>query len=273
VLTVALLASLAGLSYRSLARDRADEKFQAALHDAAGQAERVLVLAEQPEGIPATGALTLLRNDPKTQGPRLFKQHCASCHDCTDAEGEGIKAEKSSAPNLYRYAHREWIAGLLDPKQIKTEKYFGNTKFKGGRMAGFVTDTFTDLEADEEESVRKVAVAVSSESQLESQQEADGQHAKWVAEGRKLVVGDWGCTDCHKFRDKGQLGSAPELTGWGSREWLTGIIANPADKRFYGARNDRMPAYAEFPDDTARNTLSDKEIRMVVDWLRGEWRE
>jgi hypothetical protein len=33
-----------------------------------------------PLMIPKQGAVYLLRNDPKTRGPRLFKQHCASCH-------------------------------------------------------------------------------------------------------------------------------------------------------------------------------------------------
>ena len=55
--------------------------------------------------------------------------------------------------------------------------------------------------------------------------------------------------------------------------WLVGIISNPAHQRFYGSENDRMPAYAEFPDEPAKNTLSAHDIGLLVDWLRGEWYE
>ena len=44
-----------------------------------------------PLMIPKQGAVYLLRNDPKTRGPRLFKQHCASCHSYynpADPEGK-----------------------------------------------------------------------------------------------------------------------------------------------------------------------------------------
>ena len=75
-----------------------------------------------------------------------------------------------------------------------------------------------------------------------------------------------------RLGEKGRLGSAPDLTGYGSREWLVGIISNPAHKRFYGAKNDRMPLYAEFPDQPAKNMLSKESIEILADWLRGEWR-
>ena len=69
----------------------------------------------------------------------------------------------------------------------------------------------------------------------------------------------------------GGLGDAPDLTGYGSRQWLVGIIRDPADKRFYGDANDRMPAYAETPEDPARNRLTDREVGLLADWLRGDW--
>ena len=89
VFTVALLIALVALSYISLAKDRADEKHQQAIAIENQQAERVRELARH-EGIPPTGALTLLRNDPKTQGPRLFTQQCASCHSHAIGGAEDI---------------------------------------------------------------------------------------------------------------------------------------------------------------------------------------
>ena len=63
----------------------------------------------------------------------------------------------------------------------------------------------------------------------------------------------------------------PDLTGYGSRDWLIGIIGNPAHKRFYGKENDRMPAYAESATDAKKNVLSQQDLELLVDWMRGEW--
>jgi mono/diheme cytochrome c family protein len=73
------------------------------------------------------------------------------------------------------------------------------------------------------------------------------------------------CTECHQFRKPDEDATAPDLTGYGSRGWLVSFISNPAHTRFYGRRNDRMPAFGE------GQRLSAKEIGLLTDWLRGEW--
>lgn len=272
-----LLMGLAILSFISYGRDANDEKYQKALAADRDDAFRAQELARSPQGIPVSGALTLLRNDPKTQGPKLFQQHCASCHDYVnpvDPEDiANIRAEKSSAPNLYGYASRKWIAGLLDPQQIRGPQYFGNTKLKNGEMPGFVKETLSGLDAKEKQELQKVAMAISAEAKLTAQQQQDADDAKDIEQGKKLVIDDFNCVNCHRFQKKGQLGDAPDLTGYGSRPWIVGIISSPADKRFYGKRNDRMPAYAESATDPAKNILSLRDIELVTDWLRGEWYE
>lgn len=276
--TVAVLVGLIGLTYYSLAKDRADPEHQKAIAIEENQARRVCELARR-EGIPPTGALTLLRNDPKTQGPRLFTQNCASCHDhATGDPIADIKAERSStpdptgAPNMAGFASRQWLKGLLDPKQINGPDYFGNTKLRGGKMAGFVKDVIGDLDADQKKDLAKAIAALSAEASLPSQRELDAKDAKTIEEGRTIMVDDFGCTDCHKFRDQGALGDAPELTGYGSPQWIADITGDPAQKRFYGKGNDRMPAYAASTD-TSQNTLNPRQIEMLTDWLRGEWYE
>ena len=72
---------------------------------------------------------------------------------------------------------------------------------------------------------------------------------------------------------QGTGAKGPDLTGYGSRDWLIGIIGNPAHKRFYGKENDRMPAYAESATDAKKNVLSRQELELLADWLRGEWYE
>jgi ubiquinol-cytochrome c reductase cytochrome b subunit len=244
------------------------EAYLGAVRDAEHSAERATELARAPAGIPQAGAASLLRTDPKTQGPRLFTQYCANCHDHVDANGQGIAAEKKSAPNLYGFASREWLAGLLDPQRIDGPEYFGLTKHRTGDMAGFVKDSLPDHNKDD---VRKAIMALSAEAGLPSQKEADERDAHEIAVGRKLIE-ELTCTDCHKFRNVGDLGTAPDLTGYGSRAWLTAFIANPAHERFYGKGNDRMPAFAASKN-KAQNQLSPQNLSLIVRWLRGDWHE
>ena len=61
--------------------------------------------------------------------------------------------------------------------------------------------------------------------------------------------------------------AGPELSSYGSREWMIAFVSNPKHDRFYRGRNDRMPAFGE------EKMLTDQEIGLVVDWLRGEWYE
>jgi len=269
--TLLLLSGTVFLTYHSYAKDAADPELQKAIADEQQQAERTIELA-RAKGIPATGALTLLRNDAKTQGPKLFKQQCASCHNAVDQNGMGIKAEKSSAPNLHGFATREWIAGLLDPKKIVGPDYYGNTKLRTGAMPNFVKENLSSLDETERENLRKVVIAISAEAQLPSQREIDARDAQIIEESRKLLVDDFSCTDCHRFRDKGTPGMAPELNGYGSTDWAMGMISNPKSKRFFGAKNDRMLSYAE-TNDPAKNILSQQAIGFLSDWLRGQWFE
>jgi len=264
--TAVLLVALVALSFRVVEHDRANATHQAALTAGREDAHRVILLAQSPKGIPVSGAVTLLRTDAKTQGPKLFVQHCASCHDFLDDKGTGIKSEKSSAPNLHSFASKEWIAGFLDPKQIAGPKYFGNTAFKDGDMAGFVKDSLKELK-DEigKEEFEKMVAALAAEATLDP--------AKEISEETGLLFEDFTCIDCHKFHKLGKLGQAPDLTGYGSREWLIGIISDPAHRRFYGDNNDRMPSYLKSADEPEKNILSAVEVEILADWLRGVWYE
>lgn len=272
VVSLALVGGTAWLSYASFLHDRNDPKHQEALAVAHAKAERAKILAQSPTGIPPLGAVSLLRSDPKTQGPKLFTTHCAGCHNYLDAQGKGIASSTPSAPNLYGFPGRTWIAGVLDLERIKSDAYFGKTAFKNGDMVGFVKETLVDLGDDEKAEVESLVMALSAEAGLKSQKAADAADANRITEGREFITDIYGCADCHKFHDKGQLGTAPNLTGYGSRAWLIGIIANPAHKEFYGENNDRMPAYCENPG-VPGNILKISEVEILADWLRGEWYE
>lgn len=260
--------------WASYERYRKSQDYLKAVEEAEQESARVIVLASSPERIPVTGAITLLRNDPKTQGPKLFAAHCASCHthEAPDATGKHAdeSGEKPTAPNLYGFASREWLTGFLSPKHIAGPQYFGHTSHAEGTMVGFVNDTLAEWPAEE---TQAVVDALSAEAQLKSQAALDAKDAGRIETGRKLIADAERCASCHKFRDSGELGSAPDLTGYGSRAWLIGMISDPKHERFYRDDNDRMPSFAALPDDSPQNMLSSKQIGMLTDWLRGEWYE
>jgi ubiquinol-cytochrome c reductase cytochrome b subunit len=260
------------------------QHYLAAVASAKTEAERAVELAGSPKGIPPTGALAMLQSDPKTQGPKLFRQHCAACHshaaENTSAdESKMIVAAKPSASNLWDFGTRDWVRGILDPKQVGGPHYFGNTALKDGDMVGWVHDNIAkqlnDLKGDELTKFRQKIVDVTLVLATEAGQPVGmvADFDKHVAAGREAIVKDFSCIDCHKFHDQGELGDAPDLTGYASRDWLTAFISNPADKRFYGDKNDRMPAFAAHPNDAAANRLSPPELSLIVSWLRGEWYE
>jgi ubiquinol-cytochrome c reductase cytochrome b subunit len=273
-LIIALFLGAGVLTAAALVEDLRKPDYKTAVAQAGRDADRARQLAT--DGIPPSGAITLLRSDPYTQGPRIFAQHCASCHRYDGHDGLGTKPDTAnasnpspqSAPDLKGFATREWIAGLMDAKQIDTPKYFGGTKFKGGGMSEFVRDEVAKADADGKAEIDKIIKALSAEAKLKSQagKDQDPADAAAIAEGRKLISqsDDFECTQCHKFDGAGKT-KGPDLTGYGSREWMIEFVKNPSHKRFYGERNDRMPLFGE------KQLLTDQQIGMVVDWLRGDW--
>jgi ubiquinol-cytochrome c reductase cytochrome b subunit len=271
----------ATLTVAPLARDRQDEDFRRLRVEVRQRAERARKLADH-QGVPPEGAAELLRSDPKTQGPILFQRHCASCHSHTDENGHGIAAQEPSAPNLYGFGSHEWIAALLSPAQIAGPHYFGTSTKATGEMVSTIADLFdqahsSQLPAARDKLVRQldqVAWALADEAGLPGLAQHDNAVRAAVAEGRKLLERGMSCTDCHRFHDKGDLGAAPDLTGYASRDWLIGIISNPQHERFYpGQLNDRMPAFIKHPARPEANVLSPQEVRLIVDWLRRDWYE
>lgn len=268
-LLVSLLAGAGILTYLAIHEDRNEPKFAAAVQEAERNAHRVKELARSPSGIPPAGAVTLLRNDPLTQGPKLFAANCASCHRFNGHDGTGVvPAEPPVAADLNGFASREWLAGLLDPALISTPRYFGATRFKDGKMVRFVHRDVAGYSAEEKEQLRKVILAVSAEAQLRGQAAADARDANLIQEGRNLLLNaDVRCTECHQFQKPDEDATAPDLTGYGSRQWLTEFVSDPTHPRFYGRRNDNMPAFGK------DQRLDAHTIGLIVDWLRGEWYE
>ena len=248
---------------------RKSEAFLVAVKQAKADAERAVDLAGRPEKIPPAGALSLVRSDPLSQGPLLFAQHCASCHahiDPAKPEAAAIFAQASAA-NLFEFGGLVWARGLLDPEQVAGPAYFGNTAHSDGDMVSFVTDELSDPDLWKPDEVEAVIVALAAEAELPT----GGASADLVAKGRGLMADTDRCGSCHAYADnETELGYAPDLNGWGSREWLVGIITDPTHQRFYPEDNDRMPSFG-VGSNGGPPTLTEDQIGLIADWLRGSW--
>lgn len=233
-----------------------------------------LARSEGPRGV--IGQPPAPPPSPGEEARRLFVAYCAACHSWTDPGGAGIAARQPSAPNLYGFGSRSWLAGLLDPQRIASDAYFGQTRHAAGEMVSFVKDNLAELDDEGKEQLAAVVAALSAEAALPAQREADQQAQEngLLARGRKLIVegiGGASCTDCHRFHGDGERGSAPDLTGWGSLSWLMAIISDPTHEAFYRETNDRMPAFGQSgPGPTRQALLTPEQIERVARWLRGE---
>lgn len=264
---------IGALTVQAMVEDRGDETYVAAVEQAEMNATRARDLAHAPDGVGADGALALVRQDPMIQGPLLFNKKCVSCHTFVDENGHGLTSDDPpKGANLHGFATREWIAGLLSPEHIGTAAYFGATPYKEGDMVGWVNDTVAGTNDEEKANLAKVVAALSAEAHLPSQEEIDARDAALIEEGRTLLKETVGCTDCHRFHDAGELGSAPDLTGYGSYEWLSEFISDPTQERFYReAVEGGMPGFATNRDNPLANSLIPQNLDLLVRWLRGEW--
>ena len=260
-----ILSGAALLTWQAIQEDRHKPEYLAAVEQAAREAHRVKELAHG-KGIPASGAASLLHDDALTQGPKIFAKNCASCHRFDGHDGLGkVPKDPPAGADLKGFGSRAWLAGLLDPEKISSPHYFGGTKAADGKMARFVKKDVAKYSAEQIAQLEKVIAALSAEARLRSQREAEQEYPALLAQGRALLTGAIACTDCHAFHKPDPDATAPDLTGWASREWLTGFIANPAHEKFYGKQNDRMPKFLE------EKILDAQAIGLVADWLRGEW--
>ena len=292
-------------------------------------ADRVTALAKA-RGIETT-ALSLLKDDPKTQGARLFAQHCASCHRYDGHDGLGVELpkagtlaelqsrttmlsrfasadavhpewlarksatnewqtvqsvldektegvfdviagiqlqEKQSAPDLKDFATQQWIRDLLDPDKYISARYFGGTTHRDGAMyKKFLNRKVRKYAADEREMLDAIAVALSAEAKLPSQVATDQTSVALIKQGIAYLEDDIGCIDCHAFGEPDPDADGPDLTDYGSRQWIIDFVKNPGHEKFYPENNDRMPAFG------VKKILTDNEIGLIADWLRGDYYE
>ncbi|MEX0726903.1 MAG: cytochrome b N-terminal domain-containing protein [Planctomycetaceae bacterium] len=287
-----VMAGAGALTVIAMVEDKNDPDFTHHLVMAERDAHRVQVLASGPTKIPIEGAVSLLRNDPLTQGPRTFSKACASCHRYNEHNGLGFPVmdfqdEKlfpavETAADLGTFGSREWMIAVLTDyqnhfaplKNLKNENGEPvGERFLNGDMASFSSDNREALLAPENKgSLAALVEFVVAQSGREFTPPID---ADLVKAGRAIfetgtlkegVIAD--CKSCHSLHARGEEtalsedGYGPNLTGYASAEWLKSFISNPGAEEHYGD-NNLMPAYAE--------KLTEKELDLLVRWMVGDY--
>jgi ubiquinol-cytochrome c reductase cytochrome b subunit len=227
-LAVALL--LGGLAWQ---KDAVDEDYQAAMTRAKVDAELARSLAR--DGVPPGGAAEQLRLHPPRRGAALFAVHCQGCH-ALDGKGGG------EAPDLTGYLTPAWLQGVI--RTPRDPRYFGATKL----------DDMPPLEREHWSKLPALAAFVRAQDpamrpRLDPKLVEQGDAAYFELE----------CHGCHPVKP-GEVGSAPNLAGYGTAEWLREFLKAPAADRFYGELND-MPHY--------EGELAPDELDALVVFLRG----
>ncbi|MDO4557690.1 MAG: cytochrome b N-terminal domain-containing protein, partial [Planctomycetia bacterium] len=229
--TAILIVGVTYLTFQLWAKDAVNVEFQTSLAEENAAAERIVVLAGK-NGIPKEGALQMLWNDPETMGPRLFRQHCVSCHDFAAQDGTngrggpGMTSDKPTAPNLYGFASEEWLTDFHDPELLNTPRFFGNTRYgkhtmpdgtsECGSMIQFLEGTLPQLfrpndpdsddfnEYDEERTEEEAAQNVADFERLMElfAQERFAVPGSPIPEKTVELMAKFTCTSaCHGFYD------------------------------------------------------------------------
>lgn len=294
VFTWALSIGIGVLTLMAFYEDGTAEDHQSAILEAHRDGERIEELAGGPNKIPVTGAVTLLREDPFTQGPRLFAKHCYSCHRYNGHDGRGRLVYEAgvdgggrqkalpTAVDLGNFASRDWMRAIVTDYSnhfapLKNAGWFKNAKEGDevlnpdeSEMADWSGDAET-LGSDANKPNVKAIVEFLVQQAAHHGTSVDPALAK---KGRNVAVeGAWegdlkgtSCADCHETIGEAGFVSIPEsddpsypnLSGYGSVAWLKNFISNPGAAQHYAGKN-QMPAYA--------NRMTSQELDLLVRWL------
>ncbi|MCP4195093.1 MAG: c-type cytochrome [Planctomycetaceae bacterium] len=284
-----LMVLIIGLTGLSLYEDSVDTQHQAALAEASRDGHRAVELAGGSEMIPIEGAGALLREDPFTQGPRLFSKYCASCHRYDGHNGRGrlvmdLDSETGSeaaslptAPDLANFADREWWRRVLtDYRQLMSPLQHAGYDVETSTEEGMISWFEENAEALKNEANRADVDAMVEYLVSQSQRPGLNLNQELVQRGEEilssgtLTEGEFTtCDNCHaelggEFVVGTDNGGIPELNGYGSTAWLKAFIENAGSEQFYGEKN-QMPVFAE--------KLSPKNLDLIVRWMTGDYAE
>jgi ubiquinol-cytochrome c reductase cytochrome b subunit len=301
-----LSAGVIGLTALAMYQDAHDTAHQAALAEAHRDAARAVELASGPDRIPVEGAVSLLRNDPFTQGPRLFAQHCASCHRWNGHDGRGSLVTDAltdgqttptltppTAADLGNFGSRDWMTAIVTDypnhfRWLKNAGWYADAKQKtaAGESVEFLdpdNSEMSDWTAGNGESLKAPENADNIRALVEfltAETARAGITADpaLVERGRKLAIdGDWAgslngnsCVACHDTIGQ-PFPSAPDDSTAGAYPTLAGYASAAWLKDFI-----RHPDAARHYGGKNRmpayapEQLSDTDLDLLVRWMTGD---
>jgi ubiquinol-cytochrome c reductase cytochrome b subunit len=212
-----LAATLLGL--QSQRQDRHNPAFVSHEQESQALAQRARALAL--EGVPAAGGTAVFLNDPLEQGRLLFVEHCTQCHRL---DRLGPVESEQKGPNQTGLWSRRWIEDFL--RAPDSPRFYGRTKLASGMKA-------VDLPAPQLADLVEYVYSLSG---------ARDVTADRVARGAGQFE-EQNCDLCHE-RDGKTSGQGPSLYGYGSAQWLKGLLEQPGSAMYFGEKND-MPSFAK----------------------------
>lgn len=270
-------------------------EFRQAVALAHRDAERVTELALSPTGIPPQGAVSLLQQDPLTQGPRIFQTYCISCHQPPGWKGES--QEPATAPALadprqrdvVEFGSREWIRTVLTDfkscfaplANMQGDRAEAAREILQGAMQDWVATNGPKLlepaNAGDLAALVEFLYAQGQRRDALSPADEQVQRGKKIFVSGKLTSGEIdACVDCHSMHaltvhnekvvpEPLPLTSdlLPNLTGYGGTQWLKKFIADPVQVYSGESGYNAMPAFAE--------QISPQELELVARWLAGDY--
>ena len=271
-ITFATLTGALWLTVAAIREDQTRPMYQAGLAAAEKKTRRVLELARE-NGIPPEGALAMLHRDPQTQGPPLFRDNCSACHRWNGHDGTGAQvtefrdgvsvAVPPGASDLAGFGTSEWVSDFL--KDPSADRFLGQTRHRDGTMVQWARKNIPLMT---EREIEAVAAFIIRQPDAAESAAADPE---FMALGASVFssgnsAGAQGCVLCHELDHPEVSGSGmalgPDLTGYGSAEWLGGIIMDSSQPRFYGSQNSGMPKFT--------HRLRDQELQLLTDWILEE---
>jgi len=193
------------------------------------------------------------------------------------------RKKTATASDLGNFGTREWIRGILTA--AAGAKHFGATEERSadrrtvtrGDWRNWVrkeTSTAKKVKPEELDAVVEFLASLSDHKEIGPlDQEKIKAGMAFFAQGTDATSG--ACYDCHAMKvaedpegffsePSAQISTgAPDLTGYGSAEWLNEFIPPSRGIRSSTPATTHMPAFAE--------QLSEKEFDLLVEWMLHNW--
>jgi quinol-cytochrome oxidoreductase complex cytochrome b subunit/mono/diheme cytochrome c family protein len=230
-----VLGGASALMTKALLADRGDAAFILARLEADRQRERADALAKV-SGLPPEGASYLMARDPLSRGMDLLEANCLNCHVY---DGQGRIQGQVAQPTVDQ----------LDQVDLT-------------RMAE-VADLLPD------EVLRRFAFALPNDVTAEKvEHEETGTDAnRFRVEGRNArgerVVAEASGEDDHVVVSTYSIQSASDLKGFGTREWLRGLLEDPSSPSYFGA----VPQCVGMTEWKSTSELTSEQLDEVADFF------